>query len=199
MVRWHKHFDSLSRRQQKRRIDAAVNIKVQREVDRHLNIIEQIRRENDINTNNTSPPHSIDIEMEIEHDLENCNLNSQENDNYQFENDSIINEGNIEYNSTFTKEETLEERFLKELRIWIFSSRISQSIVGRLLKVLKSLPQMNFLPKDPRTLLGTLKLKNLSTPMGKGKFWYLGLEKCLTTILEIPQVELPEKTEFRII
>ena len=78
---------------------------------------------------------------------------------------------------------------IEELRLWALTHKISLSALSDLLKVLQSHGKAE-LPADSRTLLKTpTELKIVE--IGKGKFWYNGIEKCLTDICFNQQI--PEK------
>uniref|UniRef100_A0A182SPJ6 Uncharacterized protein n=1 Tax=Anopheles maculatus TaxID=74869 RepID=A0A182SPJ6_9DIPT len=69
------------------------------------------------------------------------------------------------------------------IRFWALAEHASHKSIRRLLKILNAKTDLN-LPKDPRTLLGTLRNRATISNIGEGKFWYQGIGHVLTKELQ---------------
>uniref|UniRef100_A0A182YPI6 Transposase domain-containing protein n=1 Tax=Anopheles stephensi TaxID=30069 RepID=A0A182YPI6_ANOST len=69
------------------------------------------------------------------------------------------------------------------IRYWALAEHTSHKSIRRLLRILNAKTDLN-LPKDPRTLLGTLRNRATMSNIGEGKFWYHGIGHVLTKELQ---------------
>lgn len=78
-----------------------------------------------------------------------------------------------------------------ELRTWALKYQITHCALNNLLTIL-SKKGFGFLPVDSRTLLETPKAVDVRE-MGKGQFWYNGVEKCLNELIQLymPNLRTP--------
>lgn len=82
------------------------------------------------------------------------------------------------------------EDFKTNLVNWAVTDDVCKNSVSRLLKVLKTVPSLNELPSDSRTLLRTPRRIKV-TPLGNGEFVYFGLIKGIKRILSTFEGVLP--------
>lgn len=73
-----------------------------------------------------------------------------------------------------------------KLRMWAVRNKITHKALKELLEILNTSTDIKSLPKDPRTLLETPKTVNVATfeSNPSSLFWYQGVEKCLSKLLE---------------
>lgn len=69
------------------------------------------------------------------------------------------------------------------IRFWALAEHASHKSIRRLLTILNAKTDLT-LPKDPRTLLGTLRNRATMSNIGEGSFWYHGISHVLTKELQ---------------
>jgi len=70
-----------------------------------------------------------------------------------------------------------------QLQEWAIRNKITHVALGELLLILKQMPDLKNLPKDPRTFLQTPR-KTILRNIKPGKYYHFGLENSLVNILE---------------
>lgn len=78
-------------------------------------------------------------------------------------------------------DENIKLSFKSKLQQWALQHQIRQNALNGLLGILRSIPNMHYLPKDSRSLLQTPRTNNI-VAMGGGKYWYNGLRNCIVQI-----------------
>ncbi|RZF46995.1 hypothetical protein LSTR_LSTR011858 [Laodelphax striatellus] len=89
------------------------------------------------------------------------------------------------------------DSFKNDLSYWCVNENINHKSVNSLLKILKSVPDLNSLPDDARTLLKTPRCTAVR-PLGSGEYIYLGIENGLKNTLKSVQVS-GEITELKLL
>lgn len=88
-----------------------------------------------------------------------------------------VNDDNCEKHAYETESTTI---FKDKLKCWAVNHRISASAINDLLVIL-IFAGFTFLPKDSRTFMSTPSNLTIQV-LNKGKFWYYGLQKCITDL-----------------
>lgn len=86
--------------------------------------------------------------------------------------------------------EDIQLSFKSKIQQWALQHQIRHNALNGLLEILRSIPNMDFLPKDSRSLLQTPRTNN-TVAMGSGKYWYNGLRNCIIQVYSESLRQLP--------
>lgn len=140
-----------------------------------------------VNQKNNVVDECRDVETEMQNDENNVVPTATEEN--ETENDWLNNELGNDENDIIDDDEVADDedfkgiaKFCEDLKVWSIMFGITRMACSALLKILRKIPLIGKdIPIDPRSLvkLDPRFQKLCITPMGNGKYWHQGLERCL--------------------
>ncbi|XP_057326524.1 uncharacterized protein LOC130668312 [Microplitis mediator] len=124
--------------------------------------------------------------------VEDTNINIDPTKN--IDNHLITQLNNVIEDHDYQHLSTTEESFLRDLAQCLVENNINQFQSKALLAVLRTHPKLNFVPKDPRSLIKTPRVKVNVKDVSPGQYLHIGIKSTVTSLLvHVPSQLIPEK------